>query len=578
MMEAQEFGARLRELRIQAGLTQRELANNVNVDFTYLSKIENGVLPPPSEKVILRLTEVLNADKDELITLAGRIPADIAQILKNRRALQLLRSERTQKKMMAPSKKERAVHLLEDFKTLSKAVKPRIKYKNFARVAIAIILVMAVGTSLWFASPTRAFEVNISPPASGTLGSTHTFSVQVKIEDNELLPVQSIKLEIYNAADTSKKATLENLPLNTSTEQAHTITEGSGSGSALVAADAEDTWGWFHGSPYAYVDWQQQGYSWSPAYGYGYETTGAGTTWITYTVKWTSPSGWPAGSYRIKALIIPSADQATKTLTRTSDAFSLSTAAAPAVYYPEEEPPPPPVGFTDVSDIITAEGVFTESTTAESDDGWAKLTIDEGTTGLTEEGEPLSEISAIWMPEPPAPPEDTNIISFTYDLGPDGATFDPPITITLTYKEADIPEGVDEEDLVIAFWDGAQWVNLEGPFTIDPVANTISAPVSHFTTFTIIAYIPPVAPPAPPVPAPAPPVPAPAPPVPAPAPPVPVPAPPVPAPAPPAPPVPAPAPPAPPPAVNWWLIGGIVVATAIVVGIVVWLLAFRRTR
>lgn len=98
MAEAQQFGKKLRELRSQAHLTQRELAQKIGVDFTYLSKIENGVLPPPSEKVLLLLAESLNADKDELFTLAGRIPTDIAQMLKNRETLELLRSERTRKK------------------------------------------------------------------------------------------------------------------------------------------------------------------------------------------------------------------------------------------------------------------------------------------------------------------------------------------------------------------------------------------------------------------------------------------------------------------------------------------------
>ncbi len=106
-MEAQGFGARLRELRIKARLTQRELAGKVKVDFTYLSKIENGVLAPPSEKVILRLAEVLNADKDELITLAGRIPADIAQMLKNRETLQFLRSDHVQKRSGLQVKREK---------------------------------------------------------------------------------------------------------------------------------------------------------------------------------------------------------------------------------------------------------------------------------------------------------------------------------------------------------------------------------------------------------------------------------------------------------------------------------------
>ena len=64
-MEAQEFGAKLRELRQKLGLTLRELADKVGIDFTYLSKIENGVLPPPSEKVISKLAGVLGADKDE---------------------------------------------------------------------------------------------------------------------------------------------------------------------------------------------------------------------------------------------------------------------------------------------------------------------------------------------------------------------------------------------------------------------------------------------------------------------------------------------------------------------------------
>ena len=150
MEEDKIFGERLKELRIQSGLTQRELAEKVDVNFTYLSKIENGALPPPSEKVILRLAEILNADKDEIIQLAGKIPSDIAKMLKNRETLQLLRSDRTQKKVKALTKKEEAVHQSEDFKSLPEATKA---HKNFARVAIATVLAILVGTLLWFAAP-----------------------------------------------------------------------------------------------------------------------------------------------------------------------------------------------------------------------------------------------------------------------------------------------------------------------------------------------------------------------------------------------------------------------------------------
>ncbi len=92
------FGARLRGLRRQAGLKQRELAAKVGIDFTYISKIESGVIPPPSERVILKLAEVLNADKDDLITLAGKIPSDIAPMLRNGETLRFLRAHRLRPK------------------------------------------------------------------------------------------------------------------------------------------------------------------------------------------------------------------------------------------------------------------------------------------------------------------------------------------------------------------------------------------------------------------------------------------------------------------------------------------------
>ncbi|MFH0768312.1 MAG: helix-turn-helix domain-containing protein, partial [Chloroflexota bacterium] len=86
MEETRKFGARIKELRVQLHLTQRQLAEKVGVDFTYLSKIETGALPPPSEKVILRLAEVLNPDKEaqELSALIARRRQYIAMITAER--------------------------------------------------------------------------------------------------------------------------------------------------------------------------------------------------------------------------------------------------------------------------------------------------------------------------------------------------------------------------------------------------------------------------------------------------------------------------------------------------------------
>lgn len=74
------FGDRVRELRKRQGLGQRALAARVGVNFTYVSKIENHHLDfgdHPSEALIHKLADALEADEDELMLLAQRIPDQI---------------------------------------------------------------------------------------------------------------------------------------------------------------------------------------------------------------------------------------------------------------------------------------------------------------------------------------------------------------------------------------------------------------------------------------------------------------------------------------------------------------------
>lgn len=148
--------------------------------------------------------------------------------------------------------------------------------------------------------------------------------------------------------------------------------------------------------------------------------------------------------------------------------------------------------------LISEEGEILETIEATSEEGDFTLTIPDGTIALDEYGDPLESLEIDVDESPPDPPEDAHIIGLAYDLGPDGATFDPPITVEFTYDPDDLPEDLeDEADLVIAFYDEdiGEWVELV--CVVDTVNNTITAEVEHFTTFVVIAPppAPPVAPP-----------------------------------------------------------------------------------
>jgi transcriptional regulator with XRE-family HTH domain len=69
---AHAFGARIRALRRKRKLTQRQVAEQLPMSPGNLSRLENGEHGPPSDEVIAKLADILEADADELMRLAGR--------------------------------------------------------------------------------------------------------------------------------------------------------------------------------------------------------------------------------------------------------------------------------------------------------------------------------------------------------------------------------------------------------------------------------------------------------------------------------------------------------------------------
>ena len=95
------LGAYLRGTREQArtrdrAYSLRKVAQRVGIEPAYLSKIERGDVPPPSEATIRRLAQELQEDPDLLLAMAGKVSRDLQDIVLRRPQLfaELLRQLR----------------------------------------------------------------------------------------------------------------------------------------------------------------------------------------------------------------------------------------------------------------------------------------------------------------------------------------------------------------------------------------------------------------------------------------------------------------------------------------------------
>ncbi len=84
------------------------------------------------------------------------------------------------------------------------------------------------------------------------------------------------------------------------------------------------------------------------------------------------------------------------------------------------------------------------------------------------------------------PPADPGLVADTaYRYGPEGWVFDAPVTITIEYDEANIPDGIDEATLQIARYQPAGWAAV-GTSAVDQGNNSVSAQIAGFSLFAVI--------------------------------------------------------------------------------------------
>jgi hypothetical protein len=131
-------------------------------------------------------------------------------------------------------------------------------------------------------------------------------------------------------------------------------------------------------------------------------------------------------------------------------------------------------------------GMLGEDVEISSPDGSVSITIPAGIALLDEGSKPLRNLTVVPVEPLPAPPEGYHVLA-AFDFEPDGASFNPGLHITFTYDPAAIPEGMDEDNLVIAVIDGdtGQWQFLSVSF--DPETNTATFIVTHFTVYAVVA-------------------------------------------------------------------------------------------
>jgi transcriptional regulator with XRE-family HTH domain len=84
-----EFGKYLRKKREKrragdANFSVRQLAGRVKIEPSYLSKVERGLQPPPSEQTIAALARELEEDLDMLLAMAGKVSGELQAIIRRR--------------------------------------------------------------------------------------------------------------------------------------------------------------------------------------------------------------------------------------------------------------------------------------------------------------------------------------------------------------------------------------------------------------------------------------------------------------------------------------------------------------
>lgn len=138
----------------------------------------------------------------------------------------------------------------------------------------------------------------------------------------------------------------------------------------------------------------------------------------------------------------------------------------------------------------SADGATSNAARIAATDGVASLFVPEGVIALDRNGEPVTEISIQPAPVDAVPGIPAGALfqfaGYTYEAGPDGATFDPAITLTF-----DIPDelwnslDLATEQFTVKWYNAETgiWEDVQTAFS--PETRTVRATVTHFSIYAL---------------------------------------------------------------------------------------------
>ncbi len=143
--------------------------------------------------------------------------------------------------------------------------------------------------------------------------------------------------------------------------------------------------------------------------------------------------------------------------------------------------------ITGLRTLISDDGRVFDDIQANSYDALATIDIPPGTTAKNKAGSALPIITITDVKQPDAPQPGMSLVGNVYDFQPAGATFSPAIPLTIMYNENELPKDATPDMLCIALWDSASKTYQPVPFTIDKKKHVLTALISHFSRYTLLA-------------------------------------------------------------------------------------------